>query len=64
MRDADAALIDLDLNGPDLGGTWVTLDMVMGMTSMGMGMGPLHSGPEWRSSNGMYGLAFAFTTGP
>ena len=64
VRDAAAALVDLDLHGPGLGGTWVTLNMVMGMTSMGMGMGPLHSGPEWRYPNGMYGLAFAFTTGP
>lgn len=64
VTDADAARTNLELHGRDLGGMWVTLDMVMGMTSMGMGMGPLHSGPEWRGSNGMYGLAFGFTTGP
>lgn len=62
MTDADGGIINLDLNGPALGGTWVTLEMVMGMTAMGMG--PSHSGPQWLSLNGMYGLAFAFTTGP
>ena len=62
LTDADGAIINLDLNGPALGGTWVTLDMVMGMT--GMGMGQSHSGPEWLYLNGMYGLAFTFTTGP
>lgn len=61
MTDADGGIINLDLNGPALGGTWVTLEMVMGMTAMGMG--PSHSGPEWLYLNGMYGLAFAFTTG-
>mgnify|MGYP001328507354 CR=1 FL=1 len=35
--------------------------MVMGMT--GMGMGEVHNGSEWLYTNGMYGLAFAFTTG-
>jgi len=29
-----------------------------------MGMGQSHSGPEWLYLNGMYGLAFGFTTGP
>ncbi len=62
LTDADGAIINLDLNGLALGGTWVTLDMVMGMT--GMGMGQSHSGPEWLYLNGMYGLAFAFNTGP
>ena len=62
LTDADGAIMNLDLNGPALGGTWVTLDMVMGMT--GMGMGQSHSGPEWLYLNGMYGLAFAFTTEP
>jgi hypothetical protein len=55
-------IVDLELHGPALGGAWVTREMVMGM--VGMGMGPLHSGPEWLYPNGMYGLAFAFTTGP
>ena len=64
LTDVHGAVIDLDLHGPALGGTWVTLDMVMGMNSMGMGMGPPHSGPEWLYLNGMYGLAFAFMTGP
>ena len=64
LTDADGAIIDLDLHGPALGGTWVTLDMVLGMSSLSMGMGPSHSGPEWLYLNGMYGLAFAFTTGP
>ena len=64
LTDVDGAVIDLDLHGPALGGTWVTLDMVMGMSSIGMGMGQSHSGPEWLYLNGMYGLAFAFTTGP
>ena len=62
LTDADGAIINLDLNGLALGGTWVTLDMVMGMT--GMGMGRSHSGPDWLYLNGMYGLAFAFNTGP
>ena len=62
LTDANGAVIDLDLSGPALGGTWVTRDMVMGMTAMGMGAS--HSGPEWLSPNGMYGLVFAFTTGP
>jgi len=64
LTDADGALIDLDRSGLALGGTWVTLEMVTGMTSLSMGMGPSHSGPEWLSPNGMYGLAFSFTTGP
>lgn len=46
-----------------LGGMWVTRDMVMGMSGMGIGMGQPHSGPEWLYPNNMYGLAFAFTTG-
>jgi len=62
MTDTDGGIINLDLNGPALGGTWVTLEMVTGMTAMGMG--PSHSGPQWLSLNGMYGLAFAFTTRP
>ena len=62
LTDADGAIINLDLNGLALGGTWVTLDMVMGMT--GMGMGQSHSGPDWLYLNGMYGLAFGFNTGP
>ena len=37
VTDADGGIINLDLNGPALGGTWVTLEMVMGMLSMGMG---------------------------
>ena len=62
MTDAEGATVDLERHGLGLGGTWVTLEMVMGMP--GMGMGPLHGGPEWLYPNGMYGLAFAFTTGP
>lgn len=64
LTDADGAIIDLELNGPTLGGDWVTLDMVMGMATMGMSMGQSHNGPEWRDPTGTYGLAFAFTTGP
>ena len=64
LTDADGAIVDLELKGPTLGGEWVTLDMVMGMSAMGMPMGQSHSGPEWRDPTGTYGLAFAFTTGP
>jgi hypothetical protein len=63
MTDQGGGLVDLDLHGPMLGGMWVTEEMVMGMNTMGMGMGVSHSRPEWRYVNGMYGLAFAFTTG-
>jgi len=61
MTDAGGTMVDLERHGPALGGTWVTRDMVMGMN--GMGMGQPHSGAEWLHPNGMYGLAFAFTTG-
>ena len=50
LADADGTVINLDRSGPALGGTWVTLDMVMGMTAMGMGES--HSGPEWLYRNG------------
>ena len=59
---SEGAIVDLDLRGPALGGAWVTREMVLGMT--GMGMSQTHSGQEWLSPNGMYGLAFIFTTGP
>jgi len=59
----EGAIVDLELHGPVLGGIWVTREMVMGMT--GMGMSQTHSGQEWLyAPNGMYGLAFVFTTGP
>jgi hypothetical protein len=61
LTDMDRAIVDLERNGLSLGGMWVTRMMVMGMT---MSMGALHSGPEWLYPNGMYGLAFDFTTGP
>jgi hypothetical protein len=62
LTDARGARVDLDRHGPTLGAAWVTRDMVMGMTMMGMGES--HSGPEWQYPNGKYGLAFSFTTGP
>ena len=59
MTDAEGALVDLERNV--LGGMWVTREMVMGMMGMGMTQ---HSGTEWQSPNGLYGLAFSFTTAP
>lgn len=65
LTGTDGAIANLELHGLGLGGSWVTLDMVMGMAGLGMGMGMAvsHSGQEWLYTNGMYGLAFAFTTG-
>lgn len=60
ITDSEGSIVDLELHGPGLGGTWVTRDMVMGMMGMGMEQ---HSGPEWLYPNDMYGLAFVFTTG-
>ena len=62
LTDADAATIDFG-PGEALGGSWVTLEMVRGMPSMGMGMGVAHDGPAWRHPNGLYGMSFSFTTG-
>ena len=62
IPDGDGALVDLEMNGPALGGMWVTESMVLGMNGMGMGSMVSHSGPGWRGPNGFYGLAFDFTT--
>jgi hypothetical protein len=60
VTDSEGASVDLELRGPMLGGEWVTREMVMGMTGM-----QNHSGPQWLyTPNGLYGLAFAFTTAP
>ena len=61
LPDVRGARVDLDRHGPTLGGAWVTREMVMGMTMMGMSAS--HSGPEWQSPNGKYGLAFSFRGG-
>ena len=67
LKDAIGGIVDIERHGPNLGGTWVTLDMAGGMAGMGMEMGmgsaANHAGPGWQHTNGMYGLAFSFTTG-
>ena len=62
-REAGRA-IDFESHGRELGGEWVTEAMASGSEGMGMmGTGVNHTGPGWRHANGMYGLAFTFTTG-
>ena len=61
---SEGEFVDLESQGLALGGTWVTRAMVMDMVGAGMGMSPIHNGPEWLYTNGMYGLAFTFSTGP
>jgi len=60
---SEGEFVDLESQGLALGGTWVTRAMVMDMVGAGMGMSPIHNGPEWLYTNGMYGLAFTFSTG-
>jgi Bacterial Ig-like domain len=57
MKDADGNPIDMTVHGM-MGGQWASGSMMNG----GGMMGGQEMGPGWMGSNGMYGLAFRFTT--
>jgi hypothetical protein len=64
MMDADGHLIDLEQHGHDMGGEWVTQQM---MDHRMMGSGSMMGGDDmvgdgWVHSNGSFGMIFSFTT--
>ncbi len=59
MMDQAGHELDLETQGPGMGGDWATEDMMGGM----MGGHP-HMGEGWEHSNGTFGMVFDFTTAP
>ena len=63
MTDMDGDHINYEEHGMNMGGTWVT-EQMLGEFSTGM-MGEMGSmmGSGWQHHNGTYGMVFTFTTG-
>lgn len=60
MTDAGGHLIDMETNGPGMGGDWAT----GGMMNPGGGGGHPHTGDGWQHTNGSFGMLFSFSTAP
>jgi len=61
MQDEQGHPMNFEQHGHDMGGAWVSEDMLGPGAGMMMG-GHDHIGDGWRHQNGMYGMMFSFTT--
>jgi methionine-rich copper-binding protein CopC len=57
MMDLDSNFVDFEQYGQDMGGQWMTAEMMQQCITNGFMMGQ-----EWQHQNGSYGMIFTFTT--